>query len=743
MKFKSFTAFLFTCLAISLLAGCGGDGFHGSAISGNGGNTGGTGSSPKPTSQPQTSLAANLQLSASTTSIGTGNNTGITLTAKVLDSGNRLLSGENVDFSSDGGALQVTSGTTSDAGAAFATLTTTGDSANRTIKVTATVPGTSASDTVDIDVSGSVITISGSDTLTVGDTTNLTIFLKDSTNTGIANQSYNISSSDDSIASLSSSTTETNNSGQDSVTVTGVSKGTATITVSTLGLTQNYVINVTNDAFALSGLTARQEVNINTPQTVTLVWTSNGTAQSGNLIEFSNTKGTLSASTATTDASGSASTTISSATIGPATLTAKDAASGLTTSVDFEFVVPPSDVDSIDLQANKTTIGPNGEQSVLTATARDINNNLVKNVDVLFSITQDNSAGSISNGSDLTNSLGRASTVYTSSDATTSKDGVHIHAQVRGADCTVTPQLCNDKQITVAKSQLFVVLGTSNLIVPKGDTLYTKEWNVLVTDATGNPVANTPVKLSVVPTYYYIGQYFWNDTDKQWDQFFGDGTGTQNLYDYKCINEDFSRDGVLDSGEDLNNNQQLDPRNVATVIDTVTTDADGYATFKVTWAKQYATWVDVLLTATASVTGTESSASTTFTLPLVVGDIKNKDTTPVEFSPWFAQVMDNNNLLTSTCFKDVSYVPQNVVALPTSTAGQINVQWDSLVGASSYNLYTSTTSGTGSAGTKITGVTSPYAVTGLTSGVPTYIVVTAVVNGQETAISNEATAIAP
>jgi len=71
----------------------------------------------------------------------------------------------------------------------------------------------------------------------------------------------------------------------------------------------------------------------------------------------------------------------------------------------------------------------------------------------------------------------------------------------------------------------------------------------------------------------------------------------------------------------------------------------------------------------------------------------------------------------------------------------VTVTWGAVSGATSYNLYWSTTSGvTKATGTKITGVTSPYAHTALTNGTDYYYIVTAVGSGGESAASSEVTA---
>ncbi len=72
----------------------------------------------------------------------------------------------------------------------------------------------------------------------------------------------------------------------------------------------------------------------------------------------------------------------------------------------------------------------------------------------------------------------------------------------------------------------------------------------------------------------------------------------------------------------------------------------------------------------------------------------------------------------------VPSTPPNVTA--TAGDGQITISWDTVTGATSYNIYWSTSTGvTISTSTKISNVTSPYTHTGLTNGTTYYYVVTA------------------
>jgi fibronectin type 3 domain-containing protein len=83
--------------------------------------------------------------------------------------------------------------------------------------------------------------------------------------------------------------------------------------------------------------------------------------------------------------------------------------------------------------------------------------------------------------------------------------------------------------------------------------------------------------------------------------------------------------------------------------------------------------------------------------------------------------------------------PMDVTA--AGGVNQVTVSWSPVTGATSYNLYWSTTSGvTISTGTRIAGVMSPYDHTGLSASTPYYYVVTAGNSLGESASSAQATA---
>ena len=83
--------------------------------------------------------------------------------------------------------------------------------------------------------------------------------------------------------------------------------------------------------------------------------------------------------------------------------------------------------------------------------------------------------------------------------------------------------------------------------------------------------------------------------------------------------------------------------------------------------------------------------------------------------------------------------PTDVVAV--AGRAQVTVKWGSVLSATSYNIYWSSSSGvTKGNGTKITGVTSEYTIAGLENGVTYYCIVTALNTYGESAASNQASA---
>lgn len=606
---------VFIILVTLILAACGGSTSGGDDDDGSSGGSGGDNSGGNGTIEAGINLVAssnNLPSNAVT------NDQGIQISAIVRDSNNNVVQGQAVTFSADSGALQVIQNTTDESGTATAALTTGGNPRNRTITVTASAGGNS--DTVQVQVVGTQLSVAGPSALALGDTATYTASLTDAGGGGIANQPVTVTSGNGNTLSMSNP--QTDGSGQAQFSVTATNAGTDTLTVSALGLSAQTQVEVAGDNFQLIAPADGAQVNLNTPATVTLRWLNNGTPVDGETISFSTTRGTLSAQSADTDASGEASVTVQADNAGPATVTASTEG-GLQTTTTVQFIA--TEPDSIDVQADPATVSPSG-QSTITAIVRDANNNLVTGETVNFTLN-DTSGGSLDNGSAVTNVNGVASIVYTAGSNSASQPAT-ITATIN-SDTSIQKSV----NVTIGGQALRITLGTGNELVEPNSTTYQLPYVAIVTDANGVPAPNANFRLSVTSVAYQKGSSRFSDTDENgtpdtWVPFYTVIPDDDDPDQFGCPNEDVNKNGILDPGEDTNSNDRLEPGNVATVPSTVTLDDNGTAQFNVTYPQNFAQWVRVRLRAVASVQGTETTSDAVFILPVLADDVDEGGVSP-------------------------------------------------------------------------------------------------------------------
>ena len=611
------------CLTVALLTACGG-------------------SDPAFTTPPgQGSQAADLEsltLLTSSPQLPSDGALPVNLTAQVKDANNNLVPDLAVNFSSDSGSLTVTQPITDVSGQALATLSTLGDPTNRTITVTASVSdGTDTlTDTITVAVIGSQLTITGPDSLAFGDTGNYDVKLVDAAGNGIPNVTVDLSSQTGNVLSASSLVTDSAGAAQFTLTA---SQGDDTLSANALGIITQRAIAVSTDSFSFLIPAAAAEIPLNTNRTVTVRWTQAGVPVAGQQVDFSTTRGVLTPSSAVTDASGEASVTIASANAGGAGITASTTG-GPSTQRSVEFVATVA--DAIEVQADPFTIAPN-EQSTITAIVRDPNNNLVKNKDVVFQL-DDVTGGVLSVGAAETDSQGRAQTVYTASSTTSASGGVVITAFVQD-----TPAVTDDTALTVARREVFLSFGTGNTISEPNPAQYSMPFVLLVTDADGNGVAGAQVQLSLLSTHYLKGSWVADAVNDQWV------TGVTAT----CDDEDVNHNGVLDAGEDFNNNEHIEAGNVASIVADATTDETGTVLFDIVYAQQYGAWLDVRLEGKATVQGTEFAESMTFVLPVLAADVDSLDEAPpgVSVPPDAANNLPNGGLVSPFGYNTVCDVP--------------------------------------------------------------------------------------
>ncbi|MBO9490704.1 Ig-like domain-containing protein [Endozoicomonas sp. G2_1] len=578
-----------------------------------------------------------LRIFASSQQLASSDSQAITLTAVAKDNNNNLVSGAEITFSSTTGSIEVTRSTTEANGQATAVLTTPAEPANRVITVTAV--NSTNSDSVDIDVVGTSIVLTGSSSLAIGDNTGYIVRLLDSDGTGIANTAVNLSTTDQSttdpagaVASITlPDSVTTDATGQATFTAVGASGGTNTITATALGATIAQNVAIQADSFVFTSFNNGDgtvvnpsatpaptipEVLLSDSATLRLAWTRNNTAVTNANVRVTTTRGTANSTNLTTNANGEVEVQLSSTQAGRAlvTLAGTDNAISLSNQLEFEFVAET--VDTIEAQASPNSIGPNQQTSTISVVVRDASGNLVKNKTIDFSLT-DTSGGTIFPASAVTDSNGAASTVYTSN-SVSAQNGVIITATVNE-----DPSRSATVNLTVAERELFIALGTGNSLMQLDPTTYRKQYSVFVTDADSNPVDNQVVTISAIPERYYKGQ---------WVKVFDDGEFVNWAANYStpagCDNEDQNTDGILDVGEDTNGDGRLTPGNVVAATADVTTDSNGRAVINIDYAESFAQWVDIRLVASAQVQGTENQQQTIFTLPVLAADVANEDQEP-------------------------------------------------------------------------------------------------------------------
>jgi hypothetical protein len=541
----------------------------------------------------------------------------VTITATVKDAGNASIANAPVSFVTDSGQF-VGQPTMTDAnGQATATFSAGSNATNRTATITVT-SGT-VSKAIQVQITGTTLTLSGAGSVRIGDVVPLTVKVVDSKGKDVstANSGATLKVSSSSGNTLSASTLSVAADGTATVTLTATTAGTDHVSVTGLGATAALDINVSAENFTFVSPSANAQVPVGLAGIPARVrYLVNGSPVVGVAVSFAATAGTLSPSTVSTDVNGEAVVTVSSNSASPAVIQATLAGGVAQATLPIEFIATtPS---KLTLQVARTALGPNAAGSTsqrtdVIATVTDANGNPVKSKQVNFNRIADPSGGSLTLATSTTDSAGRAIVQYVAGPQTTANDGVQIRATVAGVS-----SIFGDATVTVNQSALFIGLGTSNEISNLDPTTYQKDYTVSVSDSNGNPVPNANLTIGVLPVEYLKGSLTF--VDPVWT--YAAGTVT-------CPNEDANYNGVLDVGEDADSSGTLQPGNVVRVSPgSVTTDANGQATVKLLYQESYAPWVRVQLRARAVVSGTESSNNVIFTVTGAAPDFTNKSVPP-------------------------------------------------------------------------------------------------------------------
>lgn len=346
------------------------------------------------------------------------------------------------------------------------------------------------------------------------------------------------------------------------------------------------------------------------------------------------------------------------------------------------------------LQLERTTLSTNGETNVIS-TVKDANGLPVKNAIVEFSLVKDPSGGRLEKGYAITDDSGNATVKYFSGRTPTANDAVKIQANVSKIQINGKEENTEDNQtftseiktLTVQTNATFIGFGFADKIRqhPDGRQIYyVYDGSIFVNNNIGQPAANQPVSVSIIPLQYLLGEYYVipkipavsevkddpntaqdesspavPEVPAKWGIRHYDDNGNSYSYGVMCTNEDINNNGIMDLltltdfttgisliGEDFNKNGKLDPINPATILSatgtevvngqTMTTDATGKLDYSIRYTKESADWWLGMIKVTTKVNGTEFVEYRTISLPTAVEDVSQPDATPALRPNWIS-----------------------------------------------------------------------------------------------------------
>lgn len=281
------------------------------------------------------------------------------------------------------------------------------------------------------------------------------------------------------------------------------------------------------------------------------------------------------------------------------------------------------------LQTERSIVSVGGSTPVI-ARVLDKNDAPVKNAIVQFTTIRDSSGGSLGQGVAYTDDSGVATVLYNAGSNPTSTNGVEIKAQVQSVKLPnnqekVVNPIQATSSITVQTKSTYISFAFADKVSSDDSEIYYfRRGSASVLNSSGKPAINQQVTINLTPDSYLKGFFRINMFE---------GTPVESFNSVVCENEDKNYNGILDAGEDFNNNKQLDPINVAAVLTdsgqevgsgknfNFITDDNGRVDFSIRYPKQYANWYRAKVTVNTRVDGSESQQSRVIDFPVLVDDV--------------------------------------------------------------------------------------------------------------------------
>lgn len=452
----------------------------------------------------------------------------------------------------------------------------------------------------------------------------LTVTALDANNNPVSGAAVTVSVSSGVYTPVS---TTTDAAGQVSGNITiGANKANRNITATIRlgGQTATAVVAVTGSQIGITPLPATPAPGASMKVDLK-VTDANGAPIPGTVVTLSGTLGL--SGTVTTDATGSATATVAAVPSTPDTYTVNASALGVQASRSVQVVgstgsgIPNAvgTISSASLALVPNTIPPNtsgstASRAVLRARFLNPQNQAVQNVRVRFEILPP----ALGSGEQLSTAAatvysdvnGEATADYIAGTRSSPTDGVRIRACYGATDAAIADGACPNVvtgTLTVASQPLSITLGDNNLLARgNSDLTYIKKFDVAVADAAGNAVADATVSASVDITQYSKGTF----------------AGAR----LNCVNEDTNRNGSIDTGEDRNGNNMLEPRKADVILSFLgsnTTGATGRMTIQVEYPQNVATWLRYTVRVTTNVAGSEGTDTKSYVTSFIEGDDKN------------------------------------------------------------------------------------------------------------------------
>lgn len=632
-----------------------------------------------------TAVASDMVLVISSATIANNGSQSVTATATALDAKRNVLPGVGVALSVDNNATIAPDATTTDVnGVVKGVVAIGGDRSNRTIRVTATsgtivrtvlLQVTDAASTVPVAADLS-LTLSAPTLVNAGTTAIVaTATAVDSNRNAVSGIPVTIMVDSSALAVVNAATTDATGTVKANVTI-GADRSNRVVTVTAtsgtlnrkatfrvigadLGASFTPLVDVSStnnqiefklvDTNALAMVD--QEIKVSAPGLPTA---TGKTYLNGKFVYTYTAPAVTGTLTITASAAGDSETL---------NITVQPAGGGTVPQApevpQSASIAPSPSVVSVN------TVGSQLNQAELRALFLGANNKPVPRVRARFDL-----AGN-ANSSDATVTwLGGA---YAYSDASGVARATLIPGQRSSPTDGITVRVCYDTidfpptscpksaiaTMTIASEALSVSIRTNELLKSgAADLTYIKEYVVLVVDAAGQAKSDVLITPSVDLTGYYKGyynlvidtwvrfptldpseNYRWDANLRQWLK--------AGLVGGVCPNDDVNRNAVREAApfvagstpppvsqreEDLNWNGELDPRKADVAIKMVgsaKTDANGLAIVQIEYGRSLASWVDFVITVTASgVSGTEARAKFQGLLPASAEAIKKADTPP-------------------------------------------------------------------------------------------------------------------